>query len=184
MGGFSTRLSRTTTFAISGLFLLVAAAPWPAPPPNPQTRSSLPPPRGEVALTVTGENINTNAPGRAEIDWRMLEGLGVKTLETSTPWTDGTPVFRGVLASDLLALLGARGKTVHAIALNGYAYDIPISDLTSYPVLLAYEMNGRTLLVRDKGPLWLVFPLDQFAELRGHETQRKMVWQLVELRIE
>ncbi len=168
---------------IIGLLLLGAVFLWAVEPLDAQLKSSLPKPTGEIVLTVTGENFQTNAPGRAEIDWQMLKGLGVRTLKTSTPWTEGTPEFKGVLARDLLDHLAIKGKTARAIALNDYAYDIPLSDLRKYPVLLAYEMNGKPLQVRDKGPIWLVFPLDQFAELRNRITQRKMVWQLVELRI-
>jgi len=164
--------------------MLMAAFLLPTGPLNAQSKSSLPKPKGEVALTVTGEILHTNAPGRAEIDWQMLKSLGVKTLKTSTPWTDGTPEFKGVLARDLLDLLAVKGQTARAVALNNYAYDIPISDLRKYPVLLAYEMNGKALQVRDKGPIWLIYPMDQFAELRDRVTQRKMVWQLVEFRIE
>lgn len=169
---------------MTGLLMLGAVFLWPTGPLNAESKSSLPKPNGEIALTVTGENLHTNAPGRAEIDWPMLKSLGVRTLKTSTPWTNGTPEFKGVLARDLLNLLAVKGKTARAVALNNYAYDIPISELRKYPVLLAYEMNGKPLHARDKGPIWLVFPLDQFAELRDRSTQRKMVWQLMELRIE
>ncbi len=167
-----------------GFLVLGAVFLWPMGPFNAQSKSKLPKPKGQIALTITGKNFHTNAPGRAEIDWQMLKSLGAKTPRTSTLWTDGTPEFKGVLARDLLDLLAVEGKTVRAIALNDYAYDIPISDLRNYPVLLAYEMNGKPLRVRDKGPIWLVFPMDQFAELRDRITQRKMVWQLVEFRIE
>jgi hypothetical protein len=141
-------------------------------------------PQGTVILTITGRIGRTNAPGRAELDVAALERLGARTLQTSTPWTDGQPIFKGVLGRDLLDLVEANGRTVRAIALNDYVYDIPISDFENYPVLLAYEMNGRPLKARDKGPIWIVFPLDQFEELRDRLTERKMVWQLTQLRIE
>ena len=184
MGASGIGSSRLSFSATIGLLVLGVVLLWPTGSLNGQNDTALPKPKGEIALTVIGENLHTNAPGRAEIDWQMLKSLGVKTLKTSTPWTNGTPEFKGVLARDLLDLLAVKGKTVRAVALNDYAFDIPISDLRRYPVLLAYEMNGKRLLLRDKGPIWLVFPMDQFAELRDRTTQRKMVWQLVELRIE
>ena len=56
----------------------------------------------------------------------------------------------------------------------------PILDIS---VLLAYRMNGELMRVRDKGPLWIVYPQDQFPELRSKEIQSKWVWQIKELRV-
>lgn len=141
---------------------------------------------GEVLLTVSGLGVadgDAAAPRTLEFDRAALEAIGSGFLQTATPWTDGRPVFRGVLARDLLAAVKAEGVMVRAIALNDYRYDIPLSDFRDYPVLIAYEMNGEPLSIRDKGPLWIVYPLDQFSELQNSTTRRKMVWQLEELQI-
>jgi hypothetical protein len=44
-------------------------------------------------------------------------------------------------------------------------------------------MNGQYLHVKDKGPLWTVYPRDQFPELRNSMTDKKWVWQLKELEV-
>ena len=146
--------------------------------------SSLAPPSGEVLLTITGAIARTNAPEGARLDRATLERLGIETLQTSTPWTDGVPVFKGVPVSAVLDLVQAKGDRVRAIAANDYTYDMPISDFRDYPVLLAIEMNGRRLKTRDKGPIWIVYPIDQFDALKTRVTERKMVWQLKELRVQ
>ena len=69
------------------------------------------------------------------------------------------------------------------MALNDYEVEIPTQDFYRYPVVLAFEMNGKTLTPRDKGPLWIVYPRDDYSELDGLDTDRKMIWQLVELQI-
>lgn len=145
--------------------------------------ADLPPPSGPVLLSVTGQIEHTNAPGRADLDYALLLALGPRSLQTTTPWTDGTPVFRGVLVRDILHFLGATGEAVRATAHNDYRVEIPISDFLDYPVLLAYEMNGKRLSMRDKGPLWIVFPRDQFPEFRNRRTERKMIWQLMRLQV-
>lgn len=145
--------------------------------------TELPPPSGPVLLSVTGQIAHTNAPGRADLDFALLLALGPHKLATTTPWTDGTPVFRGVLIRDILAFLGASGEAVRATAHNDSRIEIPISDFLDYPVLLAYEMNGQRLSIRDKGPLWIIFPRDQFPEFRDHWTERKMIWQLMRLQV-
>jgi hypothetical protein len=149
---------------------------------------------GEIILTMTGlgpagggeavdPRPDSASPRTLKFDRAGLEAIGSGFLQTATPWTDGRPVFRGVLARDLLTAVKAEGTMVRAIALNDYRYDIPLSDFEDYPVLIAYEMNGEPLSVRDKGPLWIVYPLDQYSELQNSTTRRKMVWQLEELQI-
>ena len=146
-------------------------------------RGDLGRPGTEVILEVTGAVAHRNAPAAAQFDRAMLEALGTTTMRTSTPWTDGILEFRGVLARDLLESVGADGEVVRASALNDYVIDIPIADFSAYPVLLAFEIDGNPLGVRDKGPLWIVYPLDHYEDLQDRRTMRKMVWQLRELRV-
>ena len=143
----------------------------------------LSPPNGDVVLTVSGRIARSTAPGEAYFDRAMLQDMKHVTLQTATPWTNGAPVFRGVLVRDVLDRVGAEGSIARVIAMNDYRYDIPISDFYDYPVLLAFEMDGKPLRLRDKGPLWIIFPIDQFQELRGRRTERKMVWQLQEIHV-
>src|SRR5258708_2760784 len=145
--------------------------------------ATLPQPQGKALLEVSGTVANTNAPEKAVFDLAMLEGLGVTKTQTSTPWTDGRPVFEGVLMRVLLDNVGAKGTTVTAVALNDYKVDIPIADFAQYPIILAYKMDGQELKVRDKGPLWIIYPQDDFPDLKNKQTQAKWVWQIKELRI-
>ena len=143
----------------------------------------LPKPAGRVLLTVTGAIDHTNADGRAEFDRQMLEALGVTALKTSTTWTDGTPLFEGVLGRDILGAVGAEGVTVRAIALNDYDIDIPISDFDRYRVLFALKMDGVELTARDKGPIWIVYPRDDHKELQTEKLDWKWIWQLIRLEV-
>ena len=151
---------------------------------GPAVAAELPAPTGEVVLIVSGQIAYKNGPEGARFDRAMLEALGTASLQTSTPWTEGVPVFRGQLMRDVLRRVGARGTRVRATALNVYSFEIPISDFEEYQVLLASEMNGRTLTVREKGPLWIVYPLDRLTSGRDREIERKMVWQLSELHVQ
>jgi hypothetical protein len=139
---------------------------------------SLPEPAGPVILTITGDIARTNAPGKAEFDVAMLEALGVETLTTSTSWTDGPQRFEGVPASKVLEAVGAHGETVLATALNDYAAEIPVEMFKDFPVLLALRQNGAALTVRDKGPVWIVFPRDDYPELNDPRIDIRWVWQL------
>jgi hypothetical protein len=129
-----------------------------------------------VVLTVTGRIAAQPAP--RDFTLAGLEALGVHSLRTTTPWTDGVQEFTGVRLRDLLAAVGAQGGTLAMTALNDYTVEIPAADAHAYDVIVAFRRNGRAMPVRDKGPLWIIYPLDQHAELRDAEYQARMIWQL------
>ncbi|MEE4378099.1 MAG: molybdopterin-dependent oxidoreductase [Candidatus Competibacteraceae bacterium] len=135
-------------------------------------------PTGEIILTVTGAINQTNAPGKAEFDLAMLQALGVQQRRRTTPWTDGIQEFDGVLMRDVMKAVGANGKEVLALALNDYAVTIPLDDFTRYPILLAFAANGKALTRRDKGPLWIIYPTDEFPETKTAAHVARSVWQL------
>ncbi len=151
--------------------------------PHARATNALPQPEGKVILQVDGNITHANRGEAAVFDRAMLEGLGLATLRTTTAWTEGVVTFEGVRARDLLAAVGARGEAVWAEALNGYGVDIPISDFARYDVLLALKMNGTYMRVRDKGPIWIVYPRDAHSELSTVQTNARWVWQLYRLRV-
>ena len=140
-------------------------------------------PRGEAVLTVMGNVGVHNAGATAVFDHDMLDALPQREIRTSTEWTDGVKVFRGPLVSDVLAAARASGNVAVATALNDYSVEIPVSDFSAYPVILATSMDGETLTVRNKGPLWIVYPRDDYAELRNSEMNSRWIWQLRSLEI-
>lgn len=176
----SRRPKSVPAFVILAGFLSCIWAPFGGPA---QAQQPLQAPQHTVILAISGKIAQTNTPDSASFDRAMLEGLGTTTLRTSTPWTDGIQEFRGVLVRDVLERAGAEGQIVRAIAHNDYIIDIPAADFRDYPVLLALEMDGAQLEMKDKGPIWIVYPLDQFEILQDRATERKMVWQLKELQV-
>jgi hypothetical protein len=141
----------------------------------------LPAPEGTVLLTVRGNLLHGDDV--VPLDRDALERLGPVELRTWTPWTDGEPVFRGVLVRDLLAELGAEGEVVVARALNDYHVTIPIAELERYDILLAFERDGLPLTRRDMGPLWIVYPWSDHPELDDRVSRQRSVWQLMELEV-
>ena len=39
-------------------------------------------------------------------------------------------------------------------------------------------MNGEIMSLRDKGPLWVIYPYDQNAAYRSEVTYSRSIWQL------
>ena len=108
----------------------------------------------------------------------MLEALPQTVIRTETPWTEGVVEFEGPLLRTVLAHVDARGETLEAVALNDYSVDIPVQDTVDYPVILALKMNGNTLRVRNKGPLWVIYPWDDYRALRSESYYARAIWQL------
>jgi len=98
-------------------------------------------PTGKPVLTISGKISIYNKGNTAVFDLPMLEALGSDTIRTRTPWYDHVVVFQGVLMRTLLHTVGATGTNVQVIALNDYFCDIPVSDFSEFPVLLAYDTD-------------------------------------------
>jgi hypothetical protein len=135
---------------------------------------------GKPILTVTGK-IAAAADSAVQFDRQALEALGMVTIETNTPWYKGAQKFEGVPLEKLMQKVGASGEKVVAVALNDYSSEIPIEDFAKYKVILALKRDGEYMPVRDKGPLFIVYPYDSNAELRSQKFYSRSVWQVARL---
>ncbi|KEJ96009.1 hypothetical protein SAMN05444149_102366 [Pseudosulfitobacter pseudonitzschiae] len=135
-------------------------------------------PEGDVILTVSGQIATTNVDDTAQFDLEMLEDLDATTFETSTIWSEGTQTFQGVSLKVLADRLGIDGATLRATAINDYAVDIPLTDAVEGGPIIAYKMDDATMSVRDKGPLWIVYPYDSDAAYRSEVIYSRSIWQL------
>ncbi|WP_180978286.1 molybdopterin-dependent oxidoreductase [Halomonas urumqiensis] len=141
-------------------------------------------PQESPLLRISGNIERTNVGDEAHFDRAMLERLPRRTLATSTVVTDGINHFEGFMLRDLLEWVGADGQRAIASALNDYEIDIPMADFHTFDVLLADTMDGDRLTVRDKGPLWIVYPRDDHAKLQDIRYDYRWVWQLNHLEIQ
>lgn len=164
------------------LFLLIATLLLITVDPTP-TYADPSKPAGKTLLTITGMIQETNADGHLEFDRGMLEQLGLAALTTRTPWTEGERAFVGVAFANLLDAIGAFGSRARAVAANDYVVDIPLGTLRGADAFLAMSMDGKRLRLRDKGPLWIIFPWSQRPELDRGDLHSYAVWQLQSLHI-
>ncbi len=144
-----------------------------------------------TAMPAAAEDLlvirNATDPAQAEVRFSEADLLALPqvTIRTRTEFTDGVVEFVGPLARDAIAFIDAgAATTVHLVAANDYAIDLPFSDLTDYDVILAMQTNGERLTIRDKGPIWLMYPLDDHTELQDPMYNNRLIWQLtfIELR--
>ncbi|WP_226621946.1 oxidoreductase [Alloyangia pacifica] len=139
---------------------------------------ALPAPAEEPLLVVSGAITNTNVGDTATFDFDMLEALDTRTFTTKTIWTDGDQVFTGVQLSDLMELVGAEGTEIKATAINDYAVTIPSEDWVDGGPIVAFLNHGEKMPVRNKGPLWIVYPFDQKPEYQTEQIYSRAIWQL------
>jgi hypothetical protein len=139
-------------------------------------------PAGPVILTVSGE-LQCCPSGTAYFDLQRLDAMPQTEVKTLTPWTDSSDRYSGVRLSELLQALGAKGKKIDATALNDYITQFSNTALLQYPVILATRRNDQPMRIRDKGPIWIIYPLDDHPQLRKEEHHHAMVWQLKALQV-
>lgn len=140
-------------------------------------------PAGKVVLTISGDIQNRNTAEGASFDMAMLEKLPRHSFSTKTPWYPEPHKFTGVPLRELLNAVGAKGKTLKAIALNDYRVEFPVDDALRGELLVAYALDDKPMLVRDKGPLVLMFPFDARADLRTAVNYSRAAWQLKALEL-
>ena len=141
-------------------------------------------PTGDVILTVTGDITVTNGDGMAEFDLQMLRDLGQAQFTTTTIWTDGDQSFTGVWLHTIVEALGADAGSIAATAINDYSVEIPLTDMIEGGALVAYHRNGKPMPVRDKGPLWVVYPYSDTPEFQSEVIYSRSIWQLDRMHVQ
>ena len=142
------------------------------------TAQALDEPKGSVVLTLSGRIRHTNRSGAAAFDMAMLAQLPQRSFSVHTPWYDRARKFSGPLLRDLLAAVGSVGPQLRAVALNDYRVAIPADDAQRFDVLLATQLDDQPMAVRDKGPLFIIYPFDSHATLRNPVYYSRCAWQL------
>lgn len=132
----------------------------------------------EVLLTITGSDSKIAKEGMIKLTRKDLEAMPQDSFTTNTIWTDGKQVFTGVRLSDLLDAVGAVGKALKATAINNYSVEIPISDAVKDGPMIALTQNGKAMSVRNKGPLWIVYPYDSKSLYQSEKIYSRSIWQL------
>ncbi|WP_076998009.1 molybdopterin-dependent oxidoreductase [Variovorax sp. KK3] len=150
-----------------------------------------------AALGTAAQSCRSNEDGRAllvvrgsirkftDLQARAFEfteeeymSLPQTSITTATPWTPRSR-FDGPLLSQVLAHVGASGSRVDVEALDSYRASIPMSDLKTFRPILAHSRNGNRMTARDHGPLFVMYPRDEYPKtLSTPSAQAKFIWQV------
>ena len=134
-------------------------------------------------LTVSGKIAAANGQATAQFDRAALEALGMVSVVTNTPWYKEPVKFEGVPLAKLMAAVGARGERLAVVALNDYSAEVPMEDVNKYNVILALKRNGEYMPVRDKGPLFVIYPFDSDPDLKNQKYYSRSVWQVARIEV-
>ena len=140
-------------------------------------------PEGRVLLTVTVAQGDGAEPRQQAFDRAMLAELDWREVETFTSFTEGPQRFAGPTLASLFDAMGVEGGTVVAQAINDYSVRFPVSHARDHDVLMALDHNGEAMRVRNKGPIWIIYPLSE-DETAFRPFDDEMIWQLDRIRIE
>ncbi len=71
-----------------------------------------------------------------------------------------------------------------AVALNDYVSSLPMEDFKKFNVILAMKRDGNYMPVRDKGPLFIIYPYDSDPQLQSQTYYTRSAWQVAKLIVE
>lgn len=139
----------------------------------------------EVLLNVSGLISKTNSADKKSYEFRFddLQKLGNKDIQATNIY-NGKAIYTGPLIRDVLKAAGAKqnAKSVVFVGLDDYSVRVPISDLDKWDVIIAHSVNGKRMVIETKGPLWVMYPLDQDpVNLANTNTSAKLVWNLLKI---
>lgn len=101
---------------------------------------------------------------------------------TGNEFVEGEPTFSGPLMRDVLADAGfVDARIVRLTAANDYAVEVETAEFVTYDVILALSMDGTPLTRRDKGPVWVIYPMRDNPELQDPVFNNRLIWQLVKI---
>lgn len=160
---------------IAGLVLILMTGPG-------RTEGSAPV-EGPAILTVSGLDPGLFPGGTVALTLASLQTMDRIEITTSTIWTKDRHTYAGVLLKDLTDSLAIEGGHLRLHALNEYQVDIPVDEASSDAPILAYSVDGALMSVRDKGPLWLIYPFDAAAVYRTDTIYARSIWQLYRIEV-
>jgi len=140
-----------------------------------------------AGAAIAGEDVYlslTNVSDGAVVELTEDDLLAMEqfTVFTENEFVDGLVEFTGPLARDVIAFLNASEiGTLKLTAVNDYAVEVPMSDLLEYDVIFAMTQNGTRFSIRDKGPIWVIYPMSENVELQDRVYNDRLIWQLVKV---
>jgi hypothetical protein len=116
---------------------------------------------------------------------RDLSALKQQKILTSSPWTTGVNTFTGPSLKEVVELWGTLENVaeIHLMSFDNYQIDIPKDLVDDTQPIVASRFNGQAYSLRQKGPLWIMFPFDESDDMQTGLYQSRAVWHLTTIEI-
>jgi hypothetical protein len=110
-----------------------------------------------------------------------VDALSQQRATTHSPFFPGTETFSGPLLADLLAAAlpvgcQTKGKYTYKTCCTQRLFHSNHAD-----AIVATRKNDLPMLIRDRGPFWIIFPLTKRPDLENEDFYRLMIWQLSDI---
>ena len=113
-----------------------------------------------------------------------LLSMEQRSFVTSTLWTTERHSFSGPPLREVLEQVGVEpSQPVRLVAANDYAVTFETKMIDDDYPIIANRLDGEPFSIREKGPLWVMYPFDQNPKYKTELHYSHSVWQLIELRL-
>ena len=92
-------------------------------------------------------------------------------------WVNKTVTYTGVKLSTIIQEYNITSEWLKMTAINDYSIKVPIIDAEK-GAFIAYLADGKPMKIRDKGPLWVLYPFGENEELEIDTYRNRSIWQL------
>ncbi|QDL92153.1 hypothetical protein FDP22_10435 [Paroceanicella profunda] len=156
---------------------------------------------GPVILTVTGDVSKPNRGGfdpgvdkffehnavefreGTGFDYLSLEKLDMIKVRADFPKGGDEHEYEGPSIASVLEAAGADGDTVTAMALDGYAVEVPVSYLVRNGAILALKRDGHPMAIGGFGPTQIVFPRAERDDLKEMNDDY-WIWSVFHMKVQ
>lgn len=139
--------------------------------------------KGATMLTVTGSINEKNAGDNYEFTLEDLKANATKQSVTD-PWVKQKGEYTGVTLQKILEITKAEGATtLTLVCKDGMKVDVAAEDVLKYPIMLAFELNGKPIDEKGGGPVKVVYPYDDYPELKQKYTPDQWAWYVEKVEI-
>lgn len=151
------------------------------------TLTVAPVPAKAADTSLTLEIVFNNESESVSFSHLELDTLTQHSIETTSPYTEGSQQFTGPLLTTVLRRATnsdwSDQTKLTLTALNDYVVTTTVDKLRNSQAIVATKKGGVRLSVRERGPFWIMIPLSDRPELDNEDFHRLMIWQLSKIEI-
>lgn len=136
---------------------------------------------GQPLLRISTNQLQ-QCKGDISLSEKALLSLPQQSFKTKHSWSENAEIFSGPLLKDVLNLACQNTSQLMLRAINDYTVKMDFNEIRQYKPIVALSVNHQRLSIRNKGPLWIMMPIDEFQDPPSNLNE-KMIWQLSDISI-